>query len=149
MIGKRLTSAAAFPGSETKAGRALEARKGVGRAPGVGDGSAGAKADAGELLDQGREHGGLAAMQMIGAGGVDDDPIRRIGGDDRREPLQHPKRQPLQRFGVGGRIGVLDHQRPAPAPGPWWRACRRAGRRPGRRRPPPAPPAAFRPGPPG
>ena len=85
-----------------------EARQGVGRAPGVGDGGAGAKADAGELVDQGRKHGGLAAMQMIGAGGVDDDPVGRIGRDDRREALQHPERQPLQRLGVGGGIGVLD-----------------------------------------
>ena len=47
---------------------------------------------------------------MISACGVDDDSVRWIGGDDRGEALQHPERQPLQRFGVCGRIGVLDHQ---------------------------------------
>lgn len=50
-------------------------------------------------------------MQVIGAGGVDDDPVRRIGRDDRRETLQHPHRQPFKRGGIGGRIRVLDRRK--------------------------------------
>jgi hypothetical protein len=62
-----------------------------------------------ELLDQDREGRGLSAVQMISACGIDDESVRWISRDDRREALQHPKGQPLQRFGVCGRIGVLDH----------------------------------------
>ena len=98
------------PALTTKPGRGVEAGKGMGCAPGVGDGGAGAQANAGELLDQDREHRGLAAVKMISACGIDDDPVRRIGRDDRGEALQHPEREPLQRLGVRGRVGVLDHQ---------------------------------------
>ena len=45
-------SCAALPGSDTKPGRGVEARKGMGCAPGVGDGGAGAQANASQLLDQ-------------------------------------------------------------------------------------------------
>jgi hypothetical protein len=82
----------------------------MGCAPGVGDSRASAQANAGELLHQHRERRGLSAMQMISAGSVDDDSIRRIGRDDGGDALQHAEREPLQRFGVCGRVGVLNHQ---------------------------------------
>jgi hypothetical protein len=87
----------------------VEAGKGVGRAPGIGNGRAGAQADASELLDQDRERRSLSSVKMICACGVDDDSVRWISRDDWGEALQHPEREPLQRFGVGGRIGVLDY----------------------------------------
>ena len=46
-------------------------------------------------------------MQVIGAGGVDDDPTGGIGRDDRREALQHPEGETGEGLGVGGRVGVL------------------------------------------
>ena len=85
-------------------------------------------------------------MEMVGAGRVDDDPVRRIGRDDRRDPKE-PDRKPLQRLGVGGRARHHGARSgPGPAPAPSSRACRRAGQPlglPRRRR---APRACFRPG---
>ncbi len=49
-------------------------------------------------------------MEMVGAGGIDDDAIGQIGRDDRREALEHPKRQPIDRFGIGRRIGILNDE---------------------------------------
>ena len=46
------------------------------------------------------ELGDLPAMQVIGAGKVDDDPVRRVGRDDEGEPLQHPQREPVERLSV-------------------------------------------------
>jgi len=88
-------------------------------------------------------------MKVRGAGGVDDDPIARIGGDDRREVLQHPQRQPVQRLGVSGQIGVLDHRAPHQRLGFGGGHADAQTGGPGRRRPPLAPPSVSRPGPPG
>jgi hypothetical protein len=61
------------------------------------------------LSDQDRERRGLSAVKMISACGVDNDPVRWIGRDDRGDALQHPEREPLQRLGVGYWVGVLDY----------------------------------------
>ena len=83
----------------------------MGCAPGVGNGRAGAQADAGELLDQDRERRGLSSVQMIRAGGVDDDSVRDRPRRSGRSAAA--SRAPaLQRLGVCCRIGVLDHQAP-------------------------------------
>ena len=92
------------------AGPSVEAREGMGRAPAVGDGGADAKTDAAELLEQRGKHRSFVAIQVIRAGGVDDDSVWRIGGDDWRETPEHPQRQPIERLRVPGRIGVLNHQ---------------------------------------
>jgi hypothetical protein len=52
----------------------------------------------------------LATMQMVGARGVNNDTVRQIGRHNGREVLQHPKRQPIDRVSVGGRIGVLNDE---------------------------------------
>jgi hypothetical protein len=93
-----------------KARPRIKASKGMGCAPSIGNRRTGAQADARELIDQDRERRRLSSMQMISACGIDDDPVRRIGSDDRGEALQHPEREPLQRLAVRFRIGVLDHQ---------------------------------------
>ncbi len=82
----------------------------VGRAPAIRD--RGSSCDAGDIkpFDHVREHCRLAAMQMVGAGGVDNNTVRRIGGNDRRVAAQHPQRQPIERRDVGQGGGVLDHK---------------------------------------
>ncbi len=87
-----------------------EARQRMRRTAGVGDRAVGPNADAGELVDQDGEHGGFAAMQMIGAGAVDDDAVGRIRGHDRGNALQHPERETIESVGVGRRVGVLNDQ---------------------------------------
>jgi hypothetical protein len=109
---QRLDIARSVPRLRHWARPRIEAREGMSCAPGIGNGGAGTQPHAGELLDQDREHGGLSSVQMIGTGSVDDDSVRRIGGDDWGEALQHPEREPVQRLAVRGRIGVLDHQAP-------------------------------------
>ena len=69
-----------------------------------------AQAHASQPLGQHGEHRGFAAMQMIDAGGVDDDFVRRVGSDDRRETPEHPQCHPIERLGVSSRIGVLSQQ---------------------------------------
>jgi 2',3'-cyclic-nucleotide 2'-phosphodiesterase (5'-nucleotidase family) len=59
--------------------------------------------DASNPVDQAHEHRRLAAMQMIGATGVDDEPIRRIGGDDWRV-TQRPESEAVECGRVVGRI---------------------------------------------
>ena len=72
--------------------------------------------DPGETIDHANEHRGFAAMQMIGAGRVDDEAIGWIGRGDRGETLKHPAREPVERLCIGKGIGVLDekagHQEP-------------------------------------
>ena len=49
-------------------------------------------------------------MQMIGAGRVNDEAVRRVGGDDRRVATQRPQRQPLKRHLVGVGLGIMNGQ---------------------------------------
>jgi hypothetical protein len=86
------------------------ARQRVRCAPSVGDRAARADADAGQLVDQGGEHRRLAALKMIGARGVDDDPIGLIRRDDRGKALEHPKCEPVERLAIASRIGLLDQE---------------------------------------
>jgi len=85
-----------------------EAGKRMRGAPGIGNRGACGETQHGEAADKAIEHGGLAAMQVIGAGRVDDNAVWVIGGDDGGDALQYPKRQPLQRFGVARWIRVAD-----------------------------------------
>jgi len=54
-------------------------------------------------------------MQVSSTGCVDDEPVRRIGGGDRRVTLERPEREPVEGFRVGGGLRVPDdearHQR--------------------------------------
>ena len=49
-------------------------------------------------------------MKVIGTSRIDDDSIRRIGRRDRRVLTEYPEGEPVERFGVGRRIGVLDQE---------------------------------------
>ena len=80
------------------------------RAPGIGDRASCANTDARQPVDQRSKHGGFPAMQVIGTGGVDDDPIGRIGRDDRCEALQHPEGEPVERLGIRNRVGIFDDE---------------------------------------
>ena len=75
----------------------------MGGAPSVGNG--GACRDAGCLhpRDQAREHGFFAAMQVIGATGVDDETVRRIGCDDGCV-AQRPEGEAIERRRVFRRL---------------------------------------------
>ena len=84
-----------------------KSRQRVSSAPIIGDGRACGDARHGEPADQRFQHGLFAAMQMSGAGGVDDDAVRRIGGGNRRETLQRPDREPFQRLGIRCGMGIL------------------------------------------
>ena len=61
-----------------------KARQGMGCAPGLGDRGARGEAGRAKALHHVGKHRRLAAMQMVGAGGVDNQAVGRIGGDDRR-----------------------------------------------------------------
>ena len=78
----------------------------MGRAPGVRDRCAGGDARQHQPPGQRLQHRRLAALQVIGAGGVDDDPVRRIGSDD-GSVSEEPGREPVERLGVAYRVGVL------------------------------------------
>ena len=52
----------------------------------------------------------FAAVQMIGAGRVDDDAVRQAGGDDRGVALQDPEREAVECLGVGRGSGVLNEE---------------------------------------
>src|SRR3546814_5042861 len=67
------------------------ARKRMRRPPGVGDGGPGKDAGSRQAINHSRQHGLFAAMQMIGAGRIEDDPVGQIGGDDRGVALQAPR----------------------------------------------------------
>ena len=77
-------------------------------APAIGDG--GARGDAGhrQPVDERVQHRRLTAMKMIGAHRVDDDAVRRVGCDDRREALQNPNSKAVQCFGVRCRIDIVE-----------------------------------------
>ncbi len=59
-----------------------KAGQGMCRTSSPSNGSAGVQANAGKFIDDIFQHRGFAAMQMIGTGRIDDDPIRRIQRDD-------------------------------------------------------------------
>ena len=83
-----------------------EPGKRIGRTPGIRDRTARCDAGHGEATDQALQHHGFAAMEMIGAGRVDDDAARGIGSDDGRV-AQQPDGEPIERLGVAGEVGVL------------------------------------------
>ncbi|WP_162950255.1 hypothetical protein [Rhizobium jaguaris] len=59
-----------------------------------------------EAVDHARQHEFLTAMQVVSAGRVDHQSIRRIGGNDRRVASQRPECQAFKRLRVGCRIRV-------------------------------------------
>src|SRR3546814_13850603 len=69
------------------------ARKRMRRPPGVGDGGPGKDAGSRQAINHSRQHGLFAAMQMIGAGRIEDDPVGQIGGYDQSLRLQEPERE--------------------------------------------------------
>ena len=73
-------------------------RQRVRRAPGVRYRAPRGGPGPGETIDHANEHRGFAAMQMIGAGRVDDEAIGWIGRGDRGETLKHPAREPVERL---------------------------------------------------
>ena len=75
----------------------------MGGAPGIGNRRT--RGDAGGLhaRHQIRQHRRLTAMQVVGAGGVDDEPVRWIGRNDRRV-AQCPKREAVERRRVLARL---------------------------------------------
>src|SRR3546814_3792521 len=83
------------------------ASKRMPRPPGVGDGGPGKDAGSRQTINHSRQHGLFAAMQMIGAGRIEDDPVGQIGGDDRGVALQDPEREAVERLSVGRGRGVL------------------------------------------
>ncbi len=72
-----------FAGRSDKQRIGRVARQRMGRAPAIGNGGAGGDAGHDKPTGQHLQHGRLTAMQMVGAGRIDDDPVRRVGGDDR------------------------------------------------------------------
>ena len=80
--------------------------KGMGGAPAVGDRRLRGNARCGEPPDHVFEHGVFPAMEMGGAGGVDHQSVRRIGGGDRRVMLKGPEREPVEGFRVGRRFRI-------------------------------------------
>lgn len=78
--------------------------------PAIGDRRPGRDAGSGEPLHHLAKHCRLAAMPMIGAGRIDDDAIRRIGGDDRRIAAKRPQRQPLEGLDICFGLGVMNDQ---------------------------------------
>ena len=79
-------------------------------APAVGERGAGGDARSFDPLDHIPRHGVFAAKEMRRAENIDDDAVRRVGGGDRRIAFERPKGEALERFGVGGGIGVLDDE---------------------------------------
>jgi hypothetical protein len=47
-------------------------------------------------------------MQMVGAGRVDDEAVRRIGGGDGRVAAQRPQRQSLERHLICFGLGIMN-----------------------------------------
>lgn len=64
-------------------------------------------ADLGQPRHDVVQHCGLTAVQMHHPGGVDGEPIRRIGGHDRRVALQSPCRQAAETRLVLLRLGII------------------------------------------
>ena len=78
-------------------------------APGIGHRRPGGQAGAFQTLDHISDHGGLAAMETGGAGCIDDEPVRRVRGDDRRIA---PQREAIERGTVRLRLGLPHDQVP-------------------------------------
>ena len=109
-IGNGRIACAVSPAGTTIVPPRAEARQCVGCTPAVGDCGARGKAGRAKPLHHFGEHRSLAAMQMIGAGRVDHNAVRRIGSDDRRIAAQRPQRQPLERHFVGVGLGIVNDQ---------------------------------------
>ena len=77
---------------------------------GRGHGGPGGDAGTGEPPDQVGQHGRLAAVEMGGAAGVDQQPVGRIGRHHGRVELQRPARQTLEGGCVLPGIGIVDQQ---------------------------------------
>ena len=105
-MGRSKRAFALSPAGTTSGGPRRSAGKGMGGAPAVGDRRPRRDARGGEPFDHPFQHGVFPTMQMGGAGHVDDESVRRIGGGDRRVTLERPEREPVEGFRVGGRIGV-------------------------------------------
>src|SRR3546814_19437344 len=105
-----------FPATTLFRSPACVARKRMRRPPGVGDGGPGKDAGSRQAINHSRQHGLFAAMQMIGAGRIEDDPVGQIGGDDRGVALQDPAREAVERLSVGRGRGLLSGDTGAEAP---------------------------------
>ena len=105
-MGRSRRAFALSPCRNDERGPRRSAGKGMGGAPAIGDRRPRRDARGGEPRDHPFQHGVFPAMKMSGASHVDDEPVRRIGGGDRRVTLQRPESEPVEGFGVGGRIGV-------------------------------------------
>jgi len=75
-------------------------------APCVGDRAPSRNPGHGKPADEAVQHRTFAAMEVISASRVDDDPVRRIGSDD-GSVSEEPGREPVERLGVACRVGVL------------------------------------------
>ena len=117
----------AFPRRDDKRGPRRKPGQGVRGASGVRHCRAGRDADRLQARDHVGEHGVLAAVKMTGAGRVDDEAVRIVGGDDRRI-AQRPDGETFERFAHRPLDPRDGSQAPSPAPAPWWPAFRCAGR---------------------
>ncbi len=82
---------------------------GVSRTPAVGDRHAGGELSRQKLIGDFCHHWQLAALQMVSAFGIHDDPVAPIDGNDGRIDRQRPERDALKSRGVGCRIGIDEH----------------------------------------
>ena len=85
-------------------------RQGVSRPPGVGKGRIGRNAKLGQTPDDVRDQVRFTAKQVGGTLYVENEPIGRIAGDDRRIEPQSPYGERLQRGLIAPSVGVHDYQ---------------------------------------